>query len=428
MKALITGILISLIPFTSYSQLTIEECVRKAEANYPIIKKYELLDASLDIDLSEINKAWLPKLGVYGQATSQNIVPSFPKTLTGVLNQMGQEVKGLSKIQYKTGADLTQPIWDGGAARARREMARANDAVRKSSIEVELYAVRQRVESVYFAILLTEEQIAQNEVTHNLLIQNLEKIRVMQKNGVAMQSDADMIEAQALTVSQSIIHAKSAAESYRKMLEIFIGENTGGKYMAKPTGALNYHYNKECNRPEMRLFTNRLAANQAANRLSNVSYMPVVGLFAQAYYGYPGFDYFKSMMSRELSFNFLAGVKISWNIDSFYSRKNNSIRASVNAGDIEADKEMFLFNTALQSASQTETIAGLREVMKEDEKIIALRKRVRRAAEAQLENGIIDATALLTKISDESIAQLNAKLHEIQLLKEIYNLKYILNQ
>lgn len=426
MKILITAILISFIPFTSYSQLTIEECVKKAEANYPLINKYELLDATLEIDLSEINKAWLPRLGAYGQSTAQNGVPSFPKTLTGVLNQMGQEVKGLSKIQYKAGADLTQPIWDGGTSRARREVARANNAVRKASIEVELYAVRQRVESIYFAILLTEEQIAQNEITRNLLNQNLEKIRVMLKNGVAMQSDADMVEAQVLTVSQSIIHARGAAESYRKMLEIFIGESTAGKNIAKPTGNINS--NKECDRPELKLFANRLAANQAVNRLSNVSYMPVIGLFAQAYYGYPGFDYFKSMMSRELSFNFLAGVKISWNIDSFYAKKNNSMRASVNARDIEADKDMFLFNTALQSASQTETIAGMRAVMKEDEKIITLRKRVRCAAEAQLENGIIDATALLAKISDENIAQLNAKLHEIQLLKEIYNLKYILNQ
>lgn len=426
MRALITCLLILFIPCAAYSQLTIEECVKKAEANYPIIKKYELLNTTLEIDLSEINKAWLPRLGTYGQATAQNEVPSFPKKLTVVLDQMGQEVKGLSKIQYKAGAELNQPIWDGGASRSRRDAARANDAVRKSSLEVELYAVRQRVESIYFAILLTEEQIAQNEVTRNLLNQNLEKIRTMFKNGVAMQSDADMIEAQVLTVSQNIVLARSTADSYRKMLEVFIGESTAGKNMVKPTG--NISGNKECDRPELKLFANRLVANNAANRMSNVSYMPVAGLFAQSYYGYPGFDYFKSMMTHKLSFNLLAGVRISWNIDSFYARKNNSMRTAVNARNIAADKELFLFNNGIQRAEKTGTISGLREVMKEDEKIIALRKSVRCAAEAQLENGIIDATALLTKISDENIARLNAKYHEIQLIQEIYNLKYILNQ
>ncbi len=426
MRGLIIPLLFSFISFASYSQITIEECIKKAEENYPLIKKYELLDATLDIDLSEINTTWFPKLGAYGQTTAQNTVPSFPQTLTGVLNQMGQDVKGLSKFQYKIGVDVTQPIWDGGASRARRKVARMQDAVRKSSLDVEIYAVRQRVEAVYFAILLIQEQIAQSEVTHTLLIQNLEKLRAMVKNGVAMESDADMIEAQALTISQKITSAKNASEGYREMLEIFMGESISGKDLTKPTGKIDGI--NECERPELRLFASRLEANHAANRLSNVSYMPVIGLFAQAYYGYPGFNYFKSMMTHDLSFNFLAGVRFSWNIDALYSKKNNSRRTMANASDITADKELFLFNTALQSTSQTKKIEGLRDVMKEDEKIIALRKRVRLAAEAQLENGIIDATALLSKISDENISRLNAKLHEIQLLQEIYNLKYTLNR
>ncbi|MDE7096162.1 MAG: transporter, partial [Muribaculaceae bacterium] len=130
----------------------------------------------------------------------------------------------------------------------------------------------------------------------------------------------------------------------------------------------------------------------------------------------------------DLSFNILAGVKVSWNIDSFYSRKNNGIRTSNNVLDINSDRALFLFNSNLQSASQRETIRGLGDMMKDDARIIELRENVRRAAESQLANGVIDATALLTKISDENIARLNAHLHEIQYLKEIYNLKYTLNQ
>ena len=155
--------------------------------------------------------------------------------------------------------------------------------------------------------------------------------------------------------------------------------------------------------------------------------MPKVGMFDHAYYGYPCFDYFKSMMNRTLSFNIIAGVKVSWNISSFYSRKNDRRRTSVNELEINADKDLFLFNTSIQSASQRQAVNGLREVMKDDARIIELRASARRAAESQLANGIIDATALLAKISDENIAQLNARLHEIQLIKEIYNLKYTLN-
>lgn len=415
------------------AQVTIEECVAKAQDNYPLIMKYELLEVTTDVDLSEINDSWLPRISVYGQATAQNLVPSFPAPLTGILDQMGQSVKGLGKLQYKAGVDVAQTVWDGGASRARREAARTRESVSRATLDVEMYAVRQRVESLFFAILLTREQITQMEVTASLLSKDLMQLRSMLKNGVAMQSDVDMVEAQILTLEQSIAKARKAGASYRKVLELFIGEDLDGADLLKPSAdvplpARSARPELESDRPELRLFGRRLEANAAAHRLSEVSLMPKVGLFAQAYYGYPGFDYFRSMMGRALSFNIMAGIKVSWNLDSFYSRTDNKHRTVLNALDIEADRNLFLFNTSLQVASQSEEIEGLREVMKDDTRIISLRENVRRAAESQLENGVIDATALLSKISDESIARLNANLHEIQLLKEIYNLKYTLNR
>lgn len=426
MKNIMTLLVALLTSLTAFAQVTIEECLAKAERNYPIIKKYRLLDETLDIDLGEINDSWLPRIGVSGQLTGQNVVPEFPKSLTGVLDQMGQSMKGLGKVQYKIGVDVAQNIWDGGISKARREAARSQYEVSKSAIDVEMYAVRQRVESIFFAILLTEEQIEQSEITLNLLQKNIEQLQSKVRNGVAMQSDADMVEAQALTLKQSIKQAKSAAEGYQDALALFIGESIKGMRLERPLAEMPL--SNENYRPELRLFDRQLQANETAQRLTDTSLMPKIGMFAQAYYGYPGFDYFKSMMNRDLSFNILAGIKVSWNIDSFYSKGKNSRRTSVNALNINADRDVFLFNSNIQSTSQRETIKGLRNVMKDDARIIELRGNVRRAAESQLANGIIDATALLTKISDENIAHMNARFHEIQLIKEIYNLKYTLNQ
>lgn len=408
------------------AQITIEECIRLSENNYPLIKKYELLSKTKDISLSDINKSWLPRISVYGQVTGQNIVPSFPKSLTGILEQMGQEIKGIGKVQYKVGVDISQTIWDGGASTIRREIAQSNEDTRKAALDVELYAVRERVENIYFAILLTEEQIAQNEVSYNLLLNNLKKLESMLRNGVAMQSDLDMVEAQALTVKQTISSARNAVQSYRKILSIFIGENIDGEQLTKPDCVETPM--GESDRPELKLFDSKLRLNQLSDRLNELMLRPRIGFFAQAYYGYPGFNYFNSMLNRGLSFNILAGVKVSWNIDSFYTRKNNTRRLQLEKDDIEADRELFLFNSNMQSTSQRIAINGLRDIIKDDSKIIDLRTKVRKAAESQLENGIIDVTALLTKISDENIARLLAQLHEIQLLQEIYKLKYTLNE
>lgn len=409
-----------------HAEITMSQCVDKALANYPLIKKYDLIASTCNIELSDINKSWLPRISTYAQGTVQNVVPSFPKTLSGVLDQMGQPMEGLSKFQYKVGVDVSQTIWDGGVSKAQREMKRASAQTQRDALDVELYAVRQRVENLYFAILLTQEQIEQNNNTATLIKSNLEKLRSMLANGTAMQSDVNMVEAQLLGLEQNIIEARSALKGYRRVLELFIGEDLNGEKLVRPDVA--FPYETKSNRPELRLFESRLAATKVTQRLSDTSLMPKIGLFAQAYYGYPGFDYFKSMLNRNLSFNILAGIKVNWNIDSFYTRKNVARKTTVDRKKILAEKDTFLFNSDMQSASQKETIDGLREVMTNDARIISLRTSVREAAESQLRNGIIDTTTLLTKITDENQAKLTAQFHDIQLLLEITNLKYTLNR
>lgn len=127
-------------------------------------------------------------------------------------------------------------------------------------------------------------------------------------------------------------------------------------------------------------------------------------------------------------FNILAGVKISWNVDAFYTKKNAKRKLALANEGIVNDREVFLYNSRLLTSAQMDDIDGLRSVMKEDSRILELRSNVRQAAESQLKNGVIDATALLTKITDENQAMLTARYHEIQLIQNIYKLKNTLNR
>lgn len=156
--------------------------------------------------------------------------------------------------------------------------------------------------------------------------------------------------------------------------------------------------------------------------------MPRIGLFAQAFYGYPGFDYFRSMTSRDWSFNAMAGIKLSWNIDSFYSRKNSLAQLDNAESRINVAKDLFLFNNRLNAIEQDEEIQRLLKTMEDDERIVRLRTSVRQAAESRLTNGVIDTTGLLSKITDEANASANADYHRIQLVKAIYRLRHTINK
>ena len=82
-------------------ELTLEECVGRAQANYPLIRKYDILERTTAVNLSDIRKGWLPQLSVYGQGTVQNETPSFPDALAGMLRQNGMNLEGLDNWQYK---------------------------------------------------------------------------------------------------------------------------------------------------------------------------------------------------------------------------------------------------------------------------------------------------------------------------------------
>ena len=271
-----------------------------------------------------------------------------------------------------------------------------------------------------------EEQISQNKNTIALLEADHRLVSSMHVNGTAMQSDADMIEAQILTMNQTLTDALSSLESYRDILGIFIGENLEDLSLVTPRADMPADLITQ--RPELRLFDARIRLNEARNAFSDASLRPKAGFFAQAFYGYPGFNNFESMATRDMSLNLLAGVKLSWNIDSFYTRSNARKMTAEAVAGVKNDREVFLFNNRMQAIAQAETINGLKKIIAEDSRIVALRGNVRRAAESQLKNGVIDATALLAKITDENQAQLTARYHRIRLLQNIYRLKNTLNK
>lgn len=409
------------------AQVTLEECVALARDNYPLIRKYGLLQSLSDVSLSDIDKSWLPQISVYGQGTTQNVVPSLPDGLTRMLGQVGTDMPGLSRQQYKVGLDLSQTVWDGGVSKSRRRVERAQNAEHQAELDVQMYAVTERVENLFFAILLIDEQIKQTQVMATLLESNLRRLQAMLANGAAMQSDADMVEARYLSTVRQLTQAESAAASYRRVLELFTGRGLGGQALVRPEAPMPDAVISP-DRPEMRLFDARMHTNTARESIITTTLMPRISIFAQAYYGYPGIDYFKSMTSRDPSANIVAGLRVSWSIGGLYTKRNEERRLRLSADGIASDRDVFLFNASMQMQAQNDDIRTLERMMKDDGRIVELNENVRRAAESQLQNGVIDTTALLAKITDENQARLTKAYHEIQLMQSIYKLKHTLNR
>lgn len=422
--ALLCGCLLA--GLSAGAQVTLDECRRLAREHYPEIRQYDLVRRTEEYTLSNARRAWLPQLSFAAQATWQTEVPSFPNALAGMLAQQGIDMPGMNKDQYKAALELNQTLWDGGKSEADKRIARAEAAEQARSADVDLYALQGRVDNLFFGILLLDERIAQTQLTLDLLRSNLEKVRALQRNGVAMQSDADAVEAELLTVNQQLTQVTASRDSYRWMLEIFTGRPLDGERLERPDAS--EPRSMESSRPELALFDATADKLTAQERLVKAATRPHFGLFAQGYYGYPGMDYFQSMMSPDWSWNAMAGVKMSWNFGAYYTRKNSLAKLRTAKEQVEMQREIFLFNTRLQTAEESGDIARLRKALADDDRIVALRRSVREAAESKLRNGVIDTDDLLRKITDEAAAATARSAREIELLKTIYELKHTINR
>lgn len=405
---------------------SLEDCRHLAREHYPEIRQYDLIAQTEQYNLSNAARAWIPQVTLSGQATYQSATPTYPEAFNTILQANGIEMAGISRDQYKIAVDVSQHIWDGGKSKADKAIAEAEAEEQRSRVDVSLYDLQSRVDNLYFGILLLDERKAQTEALIEVLASNLARLQTYYKNGVAMQADVDAVEAELLTARQSLGQVESSRASYRRMLEIFIGQPLAADSLERP--AMQQLQSRTSARPELALFEAQESKLEAQRKAINASLMPRFSAFAQGYYGYPGLDMFKSMVSSAWTPNAIVGVRMSWNIGAFYTKRNNLEKLNAAEKQIAVQRDVFLFNTQMQTTQDDGEIARLHQAIADDSRIVELRRKVRMAAESQLKNGVIDATDLLRKISDETAAALARRTHEIELLQATYRLKTTLNQ
>lgn len=421
-KLLLLSVLAVLFPAVRAQSL--EECRQAAEHNYPIIRQYDLIARTTELTVRNIQKAWFPQISVTAQGSYQNKVTAWPENLQGLFAQMGLQLQGLSRDQYKVGIDVRQTLFDGGTIGSLREIARGEGAVQAAQTEVDLYKIGQRVHEMYFALLLLDEQLRLNADANALLRSNEQQLAAMLKSGTASAGDFENVKAERLSAEQQQTELLSQRQTLQRLLSLFCGIPVDSIHRPAvpnlPSG--------ENKRPELRLFDCRLQLTDAQEKALDAQLLPQLGLFAQGYYGNPGLNLFEDMMKRRWSWNGIAGLKLTWNLSALYTHRNEKSKLRVQRELIENARQQFLFNNRLDETQQSENVRRFRAIAQRDGEIIALRTAVRKAAESKLAHGIIDVNGLLREINKENAAKTQQAIHEIDMLKAMYDLKFSHNE
>jgi outer membrane protein TolC len=406
--------LLFLLPVAVYSQtVTLDSAQDLARKNYPAIRQKDLLKKTASLNVSNLNKNFLPQFSVNGQASYQSDVTSIDVTLPG-----GLTFESPSKDQYKLTADVNQLVYDGGVTKQQKVIAEMNAVVEEQQIEVELYKVREKVNDIFLSILYTDELIKQTELVEKDLQTGLKKVDAQVQNGVAFRSSSNILKADLLKTGQRRIELQASRKALIETLALFTAQKMSEQSVfEKP--AVTSDLSNDISRPEIKLYDNQVTLLAQQNKLIDSRNLPRTSLFFQGGYGKPALN----LLKNEFEPFYVTGVKLNWTLNGFYTRKNDRQLVKINQDIVDAKRETFLLNTNAALATQRNEIDKLIKLIESDNEIIQLRKSVTDAAKAQLENGVMTANDYLVEVNAEDQSRQVLIGHELQLLQAqiVYN-------
>lgn len=393
--------------------LTLEECYSKGRENFPLIKQKQYVEMSRQYNVSNIWKGYLPQITLNSQATYQSDVTSIPFSLPGM------KIEPPSKDQYKTVADVSQVIYDGGIMSSQASIQKAGAEVDDYKIEIEFIKVKERINQIYFGILLFDQQLLQTDLIKKDLHASLDKMTAALANGTVSGSNVDVLKAEVLKISQREIELKSSRKSFIDMLGLLINQNLHEPLTLKLPEIQKLMKNEVVSRPELELFSSQKKLIDQQGDLSLAKILPKASLFLQGGYGKPTLNMFKN----NFDWYYVTGARLTWQLSNLYTHGNESEVIELNKKSIEAQKETFLLNTKITTQQFIGEIEKLTELVKVDEEIILMRTLIKSSAQAQLENGVITSNDYLRELNAEDQAKQNLAMHTIQLLLAQQNYK-----
>lgn len=380
--------------------LCLDSCLQWAVDNYPLVEQLQLIDRSRDYNLKNINTGYILHANI----------TAFGGYIEGIpdLSGMGMEV---DPWRFAGILQVEQPIWDGGRLENRKKIARAEAEVNKSTVEIKIAELKDKVSEIYFGILLAQTQREQLQLQQETLEQSLKTLQSAAKAGSAFTSDADAVEVKLLQIEQQGVQLRSSERAYRRMLAIFIGRPVGETTVLEVPAVVVRNGHDVDNRPEMALFEHRKQLLDAYNPGAG-EVLPRVSLQGMGLLTIPKLE---MQGGSDWNHMLMGGINVSWPIGGrTYTMGVDKKRLKVEKAQVDREKESFEMGQRLNLTRQAEMLAQWDDLIAYDDRIIDLLARRTRTMASRYKNGVVPVAEWLQAVSEEGAARQAKAMHEIQ--------------
>lgn len=403
-------------PLAAQPRYTLDECIRLARQHYPQTAERNTIRQGEQNDLQANRLAWAPQLSVNAKTTYQSEVTQMPFSIPGYDFD-------LPNCQYGLTADLSQQIWDGGSTHNRHQQIQASAEVRRRQLDVSLYGLNDRVETLYMGILLADKQLIQNGILAKSLERKQAEAEARLASGMAYRSDIDVVRVNRLDCLRQRQELEHDREARIRMLGDLIGCDLHEAQFEEPAADYGILADRPAiTRPELLWYEAQQQQHEASRRELQTRLSPRLSLTLQGGIGRPGLN----MLSKEADPYYMAGLKLQWDLGALYTRKNDLRKIRLQQQGTDIERQTFLLNTRLDITQQQQEIRKIQDALEQDSALIVLRERIRTSGEEQYTEGVLKMTELMTLMDDEHNARLTQALHQIQLLAALRKLQNIL--
>ena len=412
----------------SEKRISIEKCQQWAMENYPAIKQHDLLDKAREYTLSNISRVYRPEFSLSGVASWQSermkLDLKMPKTVNVSMDLNGpvsipvsipeMSIPVSDQDRYNVSLMLKQALWTGGRVKAGKQVAESEIDMMHAGLDAQLYEIKDKVKELYFGLLTIEGKEKQLDCADEILDSLHVRAEAALKDGVIYETDLDVIEVERIKYRQLRLELEAKREACLGVLSMLIHRPLSKETELQVPEEVILESDK-IERPELKYLDSKIDRLEADLKMQNAENMPKLGLFATGGYGKSGLNTF----DKEFKPYFIGGIMLSWNFGKLNTLKNDRKLKRV-------EQESFIFNTKMEMLMQDAEIKKMRNLVKEDEKVLRLRESIRQASEVKYANGVYTISELISDVNYALIAQQEKLLREIELKMMIYSKKITL--
>lgn len=389
---------------SAQKQISLQECFDFAVIHHPVYAQKALKAENSQIEVENYKKDLLPQIMLNGRATYQNEVISLP------FNIPNMDVPQLSKDQYKMTLDVSQAIYRGGIYQKQKNLVELQQILDQLEVDQNLYLIKNEVKNLFVTVVLLDEQRRIIESYETRLYAKEKEMQALIEEGAILETSIDRIKVELITAKQQKDEIAIQRQVLIHNLEIITGQKLKG--MIELSLSQPQIEDQEQKRLEFQYMLETQNKLEYSKNLIDAQKLPRVSAFAQGGYGRPGFNY----LSDNFSEFWMVGLNFQWKILNWNKHNNQKQIMDLNIQVIESQKQDFERNIDMALNQMRADIKKWEVVLQSDPEVIRLRTNVAENASHQMSQGVITTSAYIDELQTLSQAEIDMKIHEIQLI------------